>query len=202
MTTFLLGESLRSGRIRSADIHGGYSWTCSSARAQPTFRHVRRAPVASRVPLRGAPERRHEPATALRGGPSVVPSESHAHLTAIPDRRAGGVAQGARPPSAVSSGDAGCATSRRSLARTWWASSRPSRSRIAKARSMYRGRRGRGPWLVGRRRDGRIYDAGFEIEQTGTSPHHTVWLPPDWQVTEALERLKDAFDPPVQRTDV
>jgi hypothetical protein len=48
----------------------------------------------------------------------------------------------------------------------------------------------------------RIYDAGFDLEQTGTWPHHTLWLPAGWRTGDVLQRLKDAFDAPVDRSDV
>jgi hypothetical protein len=42
---------------------------------------------------------------------------------------------------------------------------------------------------------GRVRNAGFRVEQTGKWPHHTIWLPDDWETSDALLRLKDAFDP-------
>lgn len=49
---------------------------------------------------------------------------------------------------------------------------------------------------------GRIRAAGFEMEQTGPWPHHTVWLPENWETSGALQRLKDAFDAPVERKEL
>lgn len=49
---------------------------------------------------------------------------------------------------------------------------------------------------------GRLYDAGFKIEQTQRFPHHTVSLPEDWRETDTLRRFRDAFDPPIRRSSV
>jgi hypothetical protein len=48
----------------------------------------------------------------------------------------------------------------------------------------------------------RIYNAGFEMEQTFSLPHYTVWLPEDWEASSALRAFTAAFDPPLRRQQV
>lgn len=43
-----------------------------------------------------------------------------------------------------------------------------------------------------------LTDCGFDVEQTGKPPHHTVWLP---DVTaETLASFRECFEPTVDRT--
>ena len=42
--------------------------------------------------------------------------------------------------------------------------------------------------------------AGFEIEQTGEPPHHTLWLPLDRSRADAIQLLRVTFDAPRHRS--
>jgi len=49
-------------------------------------------------------------------------------------------------------------------------------------------------------RVGRLRCAGFEIEQTGELPHHTLWLPKDRSSADAIRLLRVTFDPSRHRS--